>query len=608
MSKIDYVIRESGLPELISANSEWEFLDTEEILENYPYILEAMKKENYYLENDFCSFFDELLFEDKVVGFATFNFRNYDEFLLTECFILPEFRGNRIFFNELCKMYFVGSSFGILQPTRDIIDLLLDYSFAINFNENIVVSAFEFYFDDIDAKSTLNSDLDDDEMEPSNFYDLSINSTIFVDGDEVIYHDLLENDLRKHGQRKKLDDEYFTNLKEIFSKNEYEFDDLIDKLKDELPKTKFGFDEVVGRNEGLSEFMQTIVDGGLLTYDEAIDVKEQLTEEYESGLINDDDIDHRLTEIISAQKIQLGDFDELKEMLISEEFDVEHNDLIKDFFDVIGDNQSLGRDIMEAALNDDYDSFEHLLMDAMANDERFLDDFIDFTGERYDDDSFVNNDMSLLDDDNNHDYKLEDIEYGKDYPISYDRDIYHYLEILDGNINYSRILDFHSLEFNSDEVMTNLMLESGLINIEGHEIDWINKQDSFNISELKEILRSNNLKVSGNKNELLKRLSDNKVTYGEIFKITQKGKDFLKEYSWIGFYEGFLSDFDFNDYCRYKENHEGKLKEVALNYLEEHINKASENDDEEYLNCSNIAKNLILDEGSDFIKDLNIPE
>ena len=130
----------------------------------------------------------------------------------------------------------------------------------------------------------------------------------------------------------------------------------------------------------------------------------------------------------------------------------------------------------------------------------------------------------------------------------------------------------------------------------------------FKKDELKELLRENNLKVTGNKPELLKRLADNNVAYGETFKITQKGKDYIKEFSWIEFYEDFLYDFDFDDFYKYLDTHEGKLKDVSLKYLDEHIALARQKEDNEYLETCIFTKKLILDEGDEFIIDLGIPE
>ena len=604
MSKIDYVIRESGLPRLFAAESEWDFLETEEILEEYPYILDSMKREKYYLENELCSFFDEILFENKVVGFATFQLRNMKTLLLTECFILPEFRGKRLFFDEICKMYFVGPEFGILQPTRNVVQLLLDYAFAKNFNDDIVVSAIEFHFDDYDAKSTKNRELDEDEMEPSNFYDLSITSTVFVDGDEVIYHNLLENDLRNGNERKKLDDAYFTNLKKLFSDNADEMNRLAIELKEELPQFQLGFDEYVGRGEGLSELMQNIVDENLITFEEARSIKDQLTREYDSGELTDDMVEQRLLSLLAIDEPSFENMGEFRQLLDSDEMAGSDMSVITDFIDLIGDNDELGNDILKALIAGDESAFQNTITKAMANDDEFMNNFLDLAN-HYGGES---EDGYYMDEFEDNCYKLDNTEYGKDYPVSYDRQMYHLLDSLNRGADYFMAMNFIESEISSHEMLTQLMLHSGLIKTEGKKIDWINRGDSFKKDDLKEILRENNLKISGNKPELLKRLSDNNVAYGETFKITDEGKNYLKEFSWIEFYEEFLYDFDFDDFYKYKDNHEGKLIDLSLNYLNEHIDLARRIDDVEYLENCVLTKKIISDEGNKFLIDLNIPE
>ena len=96
MSEIEYKIRKDGNPVMFAAESESEPLDTDMVLDEYPYIQEDMYEENYRLKNLLCMVFDEIVFENKVVGFATYDIRDNSEFMMTECYILPEFRGKRL--------------------------------------------------------------------------------------------------------------------------------------------------------------------------------------------------------------------------------------------------------------------------------------------------------------------------------------------------------------------------------------------------------------------------------------------------------------------------------------------------------------------------------
>lgn len=618
MSKINYVVREDGQSNLISAESEWDFLDLDEILKDYPYISDSMNKEGYYIENEICSFFDELIFEDKVVGFATFETRG-DYLILTECFIMPEFRGKRLFFEEICKMVFVGNNFGILQPTRNVVDLLLDYAFAKNITSDIIASAIPFFFDDFDARSTKNRELDEDEMEPSHFYDMSINSTIFVDGDEVIYHELLENDLKNHGQRAKLTDDYFSSLKEFFGEND--FDGLIEELKEELPQIEFGFNEVVGNGPALSGFMQNMVDEDVISYPEAMDIKEQLTREYEAGEINDDNVAERLVSIITEDAISVDDYHQFKELLDSEDDDNEDVNVIKEFVNIIGDNDELGKGILEAMMSDDEEYFEDLILDAMSKDDKFMNDFLDLAdeyGDEDDGDFFIDDDQLGLFDifgpGESDKYKIDDIQYGKDYPKSYDLDIFRSLKNLKKHNDLIPAVIFANLEnSHSPEIIMNLLINGGFVDNSVSDENWNEfAHDNLTVLELKDILRENNLKVSGNKQQLIDRIGENEVPLDEFksnkVKITEKGYGFLRDFEWIEFYEKFLTPFDFDDFYRFYETHEGRIDEIAVDYLNEHIKIANENKDSQLLTLCVNSKKMIDKFGEDYFRNLNTLE
>lgn len=626
MSKIDYVMHEDGSDTLIMAESDWDFLDTEEILENYPYIFDSMENEGYYMENDFCSIFDKIIFENKVVGFATFELRS-GAILLTECYILPEFRGNRLFFDEICKMICILPVFGILQPTRNIVELLLEFAFAKEITDDIIASAIPFYFDDIDAKSTKNRELDEDEMEPSHFYDLSINSTIFVDGDEVIYHDLLENDLRKQGSRKELTGDYFTGLIEFFGEND--FDELVEELKGELPQMNLGFDEIVGHGEGLSEYMQGVVDQKIISLEKALEIKRILIEEYESGQIDDETIDDRFTSLVVQEMSDPIDMDFLEELQDSSEEYVDMQTM-GEFFDMIGNNEDLASNILDAILSDDEEEFENLIIDAMNEDDEFKRSFLDLA-ERIDDgDDFP----SFLDDDdfdfealglnmdsrypvaemmwgpNDDKYKLDDTFYGKDYPITHDIYLFRVLTSLKKHNNLPFALAMADMKgAATSQMIESFMFENDFISDEVTYDNWDEfANDELTIPDLKDILRKNGLKVSGRKQELIDRIAENQVPLDEFsskkVRVTPAGEEFLKDNRWIRLYDDFLDKFDFNDYVKYLDENEGEFLEVTLKYLEAHLELANEMEDMEYIRCCGIAHNILSEIGEHYLSNL----
>lgn len=625
MSKVNYVIREDGMPLMISGESEFDFIETADALKNYPYIIESMNNEEYYLENDICFIFDELIYENKVVGFATFELYDQSVLMLTECYILPEFRGKQIFFNEISKMIFSAPQFGILQPTRDIVELLIRYSYAKNVTDDIVASGIDFYFNEWDAKSNKRDEISADIL-LSNFYDLKICSSIIAYDDEIIYHDLLENDLRKYGERKELSEDYFKDLSKLFFKNKDEFEKLINELKEELPQEELGFDEIIGEGEGLSELMQGIVDNEIISYDRALEIKQQLLQEYECGEITDEDMDKRLTELILDDVNGLGLFEDFQDTLDLIETNDEDSEAIKGFFELIGDNEELSENIFKAMLLDDENEFENLIINEMNNNEEFFNKFVGLV-ESYNENELQSPEEEYLDLDslglnldspypiaemmwgpNDNGYKLDDTYYGKDYPISHDIYMFRVLKSLKKHNNLKIALATAGMKGSmTSQSVESLLFMQDFITDEVNYDNWDEfAHDSLNVNDLKNILRENNLKISGKKQDLIDRIAENQIPLDEFrsekVTLTENGDEFLQENKWIDFYDTFLNKFDFNDFVKYLDNNEGEFIELSLKYLEQHLKLAKKEDNDIYLADCIMAHDIISKAGREFFK------
>ena len=121
-------------------------LNVEDILkEKYDYIWDAINDENFILKSPECNLFKELLYDNKVVGFCSYDFsRQFMTVALNNIYILHNFRRKGIFYRELKKIIETHQKPSIVEPTHLIVEILIKYGFAQKINDNIVASAIEF--------------------------------------------------------------------------------------------------------------------------------------------------------------------------------------------------------------------------------------------------------------------------------------------------------------------------------------------------------------------------------------------------------------------------------------------------------------------------------
>ena len=597
MSNFNYVVRDDEIPRVISCDN-FHDLNVVDILKNdYEYILDSMKNESYYIYSPVGNFFEEILYNAKVVGFVIFDALSNFELRLIDCYILPEYRKNGLFLEVLSKFFAIGVNLRIVEPTRYVVELLIKYGFAKKVNENIVVSAIEFDFDECDINSNSDEYIQSNQNISSNFYDLSICSTIFCDGDNIVYHDLLKKDLDKYGSRKELNDEYFDNIKKLFSENFKYYNQVLTTLREDLPDSYFDYDEIVGEGDELSDYLLFLVRDGFLDYDGVIHVRNKLRLDYENGEIKDNiDMMKKLGKYMYDEKFNSMNYADFKSFFNEVYEGSDEFNIIASFFDVIGDNVELGDALLNILMNDDvtifsdreynYDLLEY---DEILSQTDFNVDFSDEVDRKRYFDYLLKN--------RNEKYKLNNEEDNHAYPLQYNLDMFNVLKWFKKYDNYSDAIikcDLPSLEYENS--IKELLLKKGYVDETVNYDNWNEFADKFlTVKLLKEFLRENNLKVSGNKQELIDRVRENNLSLNQFTttdcSFTKAADNYLKDNCWMEFYNIFLLIFDFADFYNYFEKHSGDIDDIAFEYLDEQIELANTNDDFDLLNnCVNIKK------------------
>lgn len=264
-----------------------DIIDVVEILKDYyGYIYESMQDEKFILKYDQCNLFKELLFENKVVGFCTYDFsRQFITASLNNIYVLPEYRGNNIFKKELIKTMEDHHKPSIMEPTRLVVELLIRYGFAKKINDDIVASAIEFVIPGSHVES--NTVYDNEEL-ATHFYDLkSCRSIHILDLNKgyIAYSSPLNYDIIHYDCMNVIDESYLNGIVEFFKNNDVDLMKTILDLEDMLPIKNYTLEEVIGDDNSLSFYIETLIDDSHVTYDKALQIKQQIREEYESGMI-----------------------------------------------------------------------------------------------------------------------------------------------------------------------------------------------------------------------------------------------------------------------------------------------------------------------------------
>ncbi|AMK15330.1 GNAT family N-acetyltransferase [Methanobrevibacter olleyae] len=305
MDKEDFIINEDNSQKIYLSEKSIAIID---ILEKeYPYIYDSLNEEDLLLKSYDCSLFKELVFENKVVGFVSYDFsREFFTVALNNIYVLPKFRGNRLFLDELERVMLEHSKPSIIEPNRLIVELLIKYGFAKKIRNNIVASAIEFIIPPNQVISNKNQDLEEEVS--THFYDLNICSSIHIldyDNSHIVYNTPLNYDIIHYNcleNRYEANDSYFNEINQYFIENIDYINETISNLENQLKLKNYNLDEVIGPEEYFSDYMESLIDDAHLNHIKALKIKNQIKKEFEEGLISNESLLIRLNYLSKEKK------------------------------------------------------------------------------------------------------------------------------------------------------------------------------------------------------------------------------------------------------------------------------------------------------------------
>ena len=259
--------REDNTPKVIDMTEHEE--DITVFLKNeYPIIYEAYQNDDYTMEYIYPNFFHEIIYDDKIVGFYTYDeVKEYqDQICITEFYIIPEYRGNKIMINTLIDLTINNKKFTIYKPTQRVIEIFIENNMAWHFSKNLVRSIFKLssrYNDVFKNKKISNCYYDIDLSMGmidvyTNLYDTNTCSIIFNDTMNLITDEEMicmsnprQYDLQRYNLSKKLkkvDKKYmrnnYKNIVRNVLKNEEKEAEVMEKILSDI-----GVEQIITEEE-----------------------------------------------------------------------------------------------------------------------------------------------------------------------------------------------------------------------------------------------------------------------------------------------------------------------------------------------------------------------
>ncbi len=581
--KYHYKNRKSSDFKLITQQDTKNKTTTELVKQEYPYIYQAMKKENYKIEYDDFEIIQEIIDEDKVVGIiAMINQDALDQTLcINEIYILPEHRNKGLFYQNLLNLLSQPNmTVALRNPSRRIIDLLIEYKFAQKLDNNLVVSYVDFYVDY--SKHYTNKKIKEyynefqknyqKEFIRTEYYDLNINSSIFFDIDNILVFNknpaYIETarlcDSKKENYYQKINNVDMVYINVLLESLNTIDDNIIKFYEENIQRINkyLKVDNILGTKDELTPLFIELLHKNDLTTDDGYKIRKQVINALKRN------------EIIPKSIV-------LRTVYLIEHYPQE---------DVIIDkNLELGRDLEEECpyCNTNNYSVLEVCRECGYNLQRnnhFEENFPEIISENF----FLHQiipECTIKEEINNKQEKLHDYVPDELFYDEFDKEVVYETQ--------TKMATYQLLKEIEDLVYFDIFDYDGLNSIrEGSAFDYAKKNHlikelkdyrlyfeimdvCFPIKELKNILENNNQNIDGSREELLERIKRELSPidiFGKKYEITKEGTDFLKNHQAYDYFIDNIRQFLFYEFVEFTKHYSGKLIELAdsfIDYMEE---------------------------------------
>ena len=401
-----------------------------------------------------------------------------------------------------------------------------------------------------------------------------------------------------------------------------------------------GYETIIGDGRHLTEYMQNLIKQGKITESQAMSIKDRLKNRFDGGYIKEEELMFKAHEMFSDFQFEYEWF--FRNVLANEEscpiclekmdykegicqncaFNVSMVNLdLKNFQDMdkfanfVESHDSL-RDTRDMLLKNGYGG-DHLYTDLLS--ETYLDDDLKMEYDNLHLNEWVDLDELMGYDNEYNSDERDDVrcisemdvcrayEYHKYRLIPRKDDSYVMPVELRRFQLYSNVEKYNDMEralenldFAPSDLMEQLKDQSfqeGYLTHDASKANWHVFSKSISTTQLKMFLKKHGGDTSGSREELISRIFESDFPLDEFVNyrtfLTQKAYDFLKEHEWIQFYIGHLGNYDFLEFKKYFESHEGSVEDIALDYLDEHVRLTLESLDFNYIMRTNLARSII---------------